>query len=150
MIRNLRNYVRVPFRKQPSYNDNLREQPIEFRLVTGFSLHTFASYILSGNPVFSFIYNWSIFNTASCNESAKNPLYMCNMAKQFDIKRFLVKKPCQTDFSSNKQTLELEAAVNKYKESDLAESMGKCIFFLCLMVKRVVYYERWTLVQYES
>ena len=86
----------------------------------------------------------------SCNESAKNPLYMCNMAKQFDIKRFLVKKPCQTDFSSNKQTLELEAAVNKYKESDLAESMGKCIFCLCLMVKRVVYYERWTLVQYES
>ena len=92
MIRNLRNYVRVPFRKQPSYNDNLLDQPIENRLVTGSSLHTFASYELSGNPVFSFIYNWSIFNTASCNESAKNPLYMCNMAKPFDVKRFLVKK----------------------------------------------------------
>ena len=101
MIRNLCNYIRVPFRNQPSYNDNLQEQPLKTDW-----LPVFANYVLSGNPVFSFIYNWSIFNTACCNESAKNPLYMCIMAKQFDIKRFLVKKPCQTDFNSNKQTLE--------------------------------------------
>ena len=72
------------------------------------------------------------------------------MAKQFDIKRFYVKKPCQTAFNSNIQPLESEAAVKKDKESDLTESMGEYIFFLCLMVKRVVYYEHWTLVQYES
>ena len=138
MIRNLRNCIKVPFRKHPSYNSNLREQPIENRLVTGFSLHTFASYVLSGNPVFSFIYNWSILNTVRCNESAKNPLYMCIMAKQFDMKHFFffVKKPCQTDFNSNKQPLESEAAVKKDKKSDLTESMDKYIFFLCLMVKK--------------
>ena len=53
------------------------------------------------------------------------------MAKQFDIKRFFffVKKPCQTDFNSNIQPLESEAAVKKDKESDLTESMGKYIFF---------------------
>ena len=79
--------------------------------------------------------------------SAKNPLYMCSMAKQFDIKLYLVKKPCQTDSNSTKQTLGSEAAEDK---SDLTESMGKYIFSLCLMVKRVVYYEHWTLVQYES
>ena len=65
------------------------------------------------------------------------------MAKQFDIKHFLVKKPCQTDLNSTKQTLGSEAAEDK---SDLTESMGKYIFFLCLMVKRVVHYERWTLM----
>ena len=102
----------------------------------------------------SFIYNWSIFNNARCNDSAKNPLYLSSIVtKQFDIKFFyffFVKKSCQTDFNSNIQPLESEAAVKKDKESDLTESMGKYIFFLCLMVKRVVYYDCWTLVQYES
>ena len=53
------------------------------------------------------------------------------MAKQFDIKHFFlcVKKSCQTDFNSNIQPLELEAAVKKDKESVLTESVGKYIFF---------------------
>ena len=88
-----------------------------------------------------------------CNESAKNPLYMfiiIHNGKTVWHQAFFVKKPSQTNFNSNIQPLESEAAVKKDKESDLTESMGKYIFFLCLMVKRVVYYERWTLVQYES
>ena len=56
------------------------------------------------------------------------------MAKQFDIKRFFfffcVKKSCQTDFNSNIQRLESEAAVKKDKESVLTESVGKYIFSL--------------------
>lgn len=142
VIGTLRNSIIIPFRMHPSYNDNLREQPIENRLVTGFSLHPFASYVQSGSLVFAFIYNWSIFNTGRCNESAKKKHCTCAlssiMAKQFDIKRFLVKKPGQTDFNNNIQPLESEAAITKDIESDLTEPMGKYIFFLCLVVKRVV------------
>ena len=50
------------------------------------------------------------------------------MAEQFDIKHFFV---CvKKSFNSNIQPLESEAAVNKDKDFDLTESMGKYIFFL--------------------
>ena len=137
---------------------SIRAIPVTYKnsWFNGFSLHTFASYVLSGNTlytVFSFIYNWSTFNTTHCNDSVKNTLYMCiiiHYGKTVWHQAFFVKKSCQTDFNSNIQPLESEAAGKKDKKSDLTESMGKYIFFLYLMVKRVVYYERRTLVQYES
>ena len=141
MIRNLRNCVKVPFRKHPSYSGNLREQLIENDWLPVFHcIHLRATYWVGIQYFLLFITGLFLTPRAVMNQRKTHCTCALSsiMAKQFDMKRFFVfffvKKPCQTDFNINIQPLESEAAVKKDKESDLTESMGKYIFFLCLMV----------------
>ena len=127
MIRNLGNCVKVPFRKHQSYNNNLREQPIEYDWLPVFHcIHLRATYWVGIQYFLLFI--TGLFLTPRAVMSQRKTHCTCAlssiMAKQFDIKRFFCEKPCQTDFNSNTQPLESEAAVKKDIDSDLTGING--------------------------